>query len=62
VHDGTVGEDVKAARSALYPLYRWFVSQAYRNVERLELPLIHAVADRLLVDLQDRGTSATVMK
>jgi hypothetical protein len=30
VHDGTVGEDVKAVRNALYSLYRWFVPQAYR--------------------------------
>ena len=30
VHEGTVGEDVKAVRNALYPLYRWFVPQAFR--------------------------------
>ena len=30
VHDGTIGEDLKAVRNALYPLYRWFVPQVYR--------------------------------
>jgi hypothetical protein len=30
VHDGTVAADAKAVRNALYPLYRWFVPQAYR--------------------------------
>jgi hypothetical protein len=54
VHDGTVGVDLNTVRSALYPIYRWMVPEAFRwyaacaddDVEQLDDEIARVVRER----------------